>query len=256
MPAEATSQNRYDEHGSGSGDGDADGSGDGDGYQYAVDDSATRPGCDLWFALPPGFVDIPYTPLLAEPDTDQAHQLLDAVHTLLELVPQDKHEAFLAGLAEAQVMSELLRRQGTVHCSMGLHEGDDGALLHSVLTIMWLHTPWTPPKLGAAKAALALESADAVELADLPCGPAAITESLVETEGQQLFRLTGYLPHPDGRRIAVLTLSTTAVSAAGHYRDILSGLVRMVSFDNPLPQQLRDRIPESEVAASVRAVFG
>ncbi|MCW2870350.1 hypothetical protein [Actinacidiphila oryziradicis] len=252
MLAESTSENRHSEDGPASGVGDE----YGDGYQFAVDDSATRPGCDLWFALPPGFVDIPYTALLAEPDTDQAHQLLDAVHTLLELVPQDKHEAFLAGLAEAQVMSELLRRQGTVHCSMGLHEGDDGALLHSVLTIMWLHTPWTPPKLGAAKAALALESADTLELADLPCGPAAITESLVEAEGQQLFRLTGYLPHPDGRRIAVLTLSTTAVSAAGHYRDILSGLVRMVSFDNPLPQQLRDRIPESEVAASVRAAFG
>jgi hypothetical protein len=251
MLPETPSENRHSEDGLASGDSEE----SGDGYQFAVDDSATRPRCDLWFALPPGFVDIPYTALLAEPDTDQAHQLRDAVHALLELMPQDKHEAFLASLAEAQVMSELLRREGTVHCSMGLHEGDDGVLLHSVFTIMWLHTPWTPPKLGAAKAALARESA-AVELADLPCGPAAITESLVEAEGRQLFQLTGYLPHPDGRRIAVLTLSTTALSAAGHYRDILSGLVRMVSFDNPLPQQLRDQIPESDVAASVRAVFG
>src|ERR1700730_830 len=115
MFAESTSENRHSDDGPASGVGDE----YGDGYQFAVDDSATRPGCDLWFALPPGFVDIPYTALLAEPDTDQDPQLLDAVHTLLELVPQDKHEAFLAGLAEAQVMSELLRRQGTVHCSMG-----------------------------------------------------------------------------------------------------------------------------------------
>lgn len=30
----------------------------------------------------------------------------------------------------------------------------------------------------------------------------------------------------------------------------------MVSFGNPLPEEFKDRIPESEVEASVRAVFG
>ncbi|MEU4096069.1 hypothetical protein [Streptomyces sp. NPDC026673] len=227
-----------------------------DEFGYAVDDSALRGDCAIWFALPPGFVEIPYDALLAESGTEQAARLIEAIGALLELVPEERQEAFVEDLREARLISELLRAEGTVHCSIGVHEGDDGALVHSVFTIMWRETPWMPPVLGAAKAAMAVRDADTVEYADLPCGPAALTESILRAEGREVYQATAHLAHPGGRHLAVLTLGTTAAAAHGHYRDILGAAARMVSFDNPLPESMRARIPESEVSASVRSVFG
>ncbi|WP_431952873.1 hypothetical protein [Actinacidiphila sp. bgisy167] len=224
-------------------------------FGYAVDDSALRNDCAVWFALPPGFVEIPYDALLAEPDTERAVRLIEAIGALLELIPEERHEAFVEELREARVISELLRAEGTVHCSMGVHEAADGSLVHSVFTIMWRQTPWMPPVLGAAKAATARD-ADVVEYVDLPCGPAALTEGTLGAESREVYQAAAHLAHPDGRHIAVLTLSTTATAERGHYRDILGAAARMVSFDNPLPASMRARIPESEVAASVRSVFG
>ncbi|MGX1477898.1 UNVERIFIED_CONTAM: hypothetical protein RKD50_006706 [Streptomyces canus] len=40
--------------------------------------------------------------------------------------------------------------------------------------------PWTPPKPTAAQAATARENALPIAVVDLPCGPGAFTESLVE----------------------------------------------------------------------------
>jgi hypothetical protein len=71
-----------------------------------------------------------------------------------------------------------------------------------------------------------------------------------------LYEATAYLPFPDGRNLVVLTLTPTAVGARENYRDIHRAMAEMVSFDNPLPEEFESRIPESEVAASVRAVFG
>ncbi|MFJ9151568.1 hypothetical protein ACIRP7_26710 [Streptomyces sp. NPDC102270] len=50
--------------------------------------------------------------------------------------------------------------------------------------------------------------------------------------------------------------TTTAVDARENFRDIHRAMTEMVSFDNPLPEEFKARIPESEVEASVRAVFG
>ncbi|MFE1176240.1 hypothetical protein [Streptomyces sp. NPDC058773] len=153
-------------------------------------------------------------------------------------------------------MGGLLARTGTVHLSMGVHHDESGDILHSVLLIKWEEIPWTPPKLAAAKAALASSGARDAELVDLPCGPAAVVESLNEREGQKVFEMTGYLPHPDGLRVAVLALSTTAASDHAHYRDMFHGIARMVSFDNPLPPQLREQVPEAQEVAAARDVFG
>lgn len=108
----------------------------------------------------------------------------------------------------------------------------------------------------------ATENALPVAVTDLPCGPGAFTEALVElppeadARQRSLYEATAYLPFPDGRNLAVLTLTTTAVDAREHYRDIHRAMAEMVSFDNPLPEEFKAQIPESEVEASVRAVFG
>lgn len=155
-----------------------------------------------------------------------------------------------------------MRREGVVSFAIGAHEGNDGAMLESVVMLARREIPWTPPKPAAARAATAGKNALPIAVVDLPCGPGAFTESLVELpHGGRLpaafpYEATAYLPFPDGRNLAVLMLTTTAVGARENYRDIHRALAEMVSFDNPLPEEFRARIPESEVEASVRAVFG
>ncbi|MFG2211046.1 hypothetical protein [Streptomyces sp. NPDC048638] len=202
------------------------------------------------YTSPPGFVEVPLAPV---PDTSGA---ADGLELLAALVPEEQYGSFRSSLDEARAMGGLLARTGAVHLSMGVHDDESGDVLRSVFLIKWEEMPWTPPKLAATKAALASSGSREAELIDLPCGPAAVVESLTEREGEKVFQMTGYLPHPEGRRVAVLALSTTACSNHEHYRDMSHGIARMVSFDNPLPPQLREHMPEARGVAAAREVFG
>ncbi|MEU8570152.1 hypothetical protein AB0C51_17680 [Streptomyces pathocidini] len=231
-------------------------------YEYIVEDSALRRDCDLWFAVPAGFVEIPIGDLFVAPGTPEGARVVEAVGKLLELVPEQKQPEFLSQLVEARALAGTMLREGVVHVSIGAHEGDDGRMLESVLTITCKDVPFSPPKLAAVRAATSRQNAVPVAIVDLPCGPGAFTETVVEipasADAQQrsVYEITAYLPYPNGRKLAVLTLTTTAVDAREHYRDIHRGIAKLVSFDNPLPEDIKTQIPESEVEASVRAVFG
>lgn len=235
---------------------------DADEYEYAIDESAMERGCDLWFALAPGYVEVPFRDLFADPESPEGARVVEAVNSLLELVPEEKQAGFLEQLAQARMLTLEMQREGVVSFAIGAHEADDGSMLESVVTLARREIPWTPPKLAAAQAATARKNALPVSAGELPCGPAAFTEALVEvpeeadSQRRSLYEATAYLPFPDGRNLAILTLTTTAVDAREHYRDIHRGMAEMVSFDNPLPEEFRAQIPESEVEASVRAVFG
>jgi hypothetical protein len=78
----------------------------------------------------------------------------------------------------------------------------------------------------------------------------------VDPQQRSIYQATGYLPYPHGKKLAVLTLTSTAVEAREFYRDIHRAMAELMSFDNPLPEDIKAQVPESEVAASVRAVFG
>ena len=235
---------------------------DTDEFEYAIDESAMERGCDLWFALAPGYVEVPFRDLFADPGSPEGARVVEAVNSLLELVPPEQRAGFLEQLAEARALTSEMRREGVVSFAIGAHEGDDGTMLESVVLLARREIPWTPRKLAAAQAATARSNALPVSAADLPCGPGAFTESLVELPAQadarqrSLYEATAYLPFPDGRNLAVLTLTTTAVDAREHYRDVHRAMAEMVSFDNPLPEEFKAQIPASEVEASVRAVFG
>ncbi len=221
-----------------------------------------RRDCAVWFATPPGFVEIPIADLFADPDSPEAARSVEAVDLLLDLVPEGKREGFLTQLSEARTLSGLMIKEGVVHVAIGAHEGDDGDMISSVLTLTSKEMPFSPPKLAAAQAATARESALPVAVVDLPCGPGAFTEAVVEVPAEadpqqpSLYEVAAYLPYPSGQRLLVLTLTTTAVEARMHYRDIHRGIVHTVSFDNPLPEELKETIPESDVEVSVRTAFG
>ncbi|NEY31223.1 hypothetical protein GTU99_03205 [Streptomyces sp. PRKS01-65] len=233
-----------------------------DAYEYAIDESALGRTCDLWFALPPGYVEVPFRDLFTRPDSPEGGRVDEVVGWLLKSVPRERQAGLLAQLAQARGLTLEMQREGVVSFAIGAHKADGGAMLESVITLARREIPWTPPKLAAVRAATARRNALPVDVADLPCGPGAFIEAVVElpaeadAQRRSLYEATAYLPFPDGRNLAILTLTTTAVDAREHYRAIHCGMAEMVSFDNPLPVQFRARIPESEVEASVRAVFG
>lgn len=230
--------------------------------EYAVEESALRSDCDLWFAVPPGFTEMKFASLFSDPGSPEAGRARAAIDALLDLVPEERLADLLTRLREAQATVGLMIREGLIHLSLGAHESDDGRVLESVLTINRKEMPYSPRNLMAVRAANARESALPVAVSHLPCGPAAFTEAVMDLPAEadmlhrSLYQVTAYLPYPDGRRLAVLTLTSTAVEAREFFRDVHRAIAESVSFDNPLPDTLRARIPESEVAASVRAAFG
>lgn len=230
--------------------------------EYAIDESALRCGCDLWFAVPAGFSEVLFGNLLADSSSSEGRRVIATVRALLELAPESRQEELLRHLRSVPDFIGAMIDEGVVHVSIGAHEDEDGKLLQSFLTVASRDVPFAPPKLTAVRAATMRNSAVPIALADMPCGPVAFVEALidlpasVDARQHSLYEVTAYLPHPSGRKLSVLTLTTPAVQARDHYREIHRHIAETVSFENPLPEDIKAQIPESEVAASVRAVFG
>ncbi|MFJ3756918.1 hypothetical protein [Streptomyces sp. NPDC090080] len=201
------------------------------GVAHVIDESARSEDADIWFALPPGFVPLPFRELAVagrEPVQDTGR--FADVGPVLRLV-------------------RLLLEAGTVHCCLGLHaddEGDDGPLL-SLFTLAWRRTGWAPRSVLAARAAAGAERPEHIETLDLPAGPASLVQTRLTAPPDlglgvpcELVQLTVYVPCPDGERIAILSLSTTTVRRAKHYRALLSDIAGTVSFESPFPEKSDD----------------
>ncbi|MGW3446953.1 hypothetical protein [Streptomyces sp. NPDC001076] len=201
------------------------------GASYVIDDSARNVDADIWFALPPGFVPLPLRELMTaerEPaEVAEPSAVLGPVHRL----------------------TRLLLEAGTVHCCLGLHADDDGDAgpLLSLFTLAWRDTEWAPRSVIAARAAAGAEYAEHIEMLDLPCGSAALVQTRMTAPAEldlgapcALVQATLYVPCPDGRRVAVLSLATASVTRARHYRALLKDIASTVSFENPLPKAADD----------------
>jgi hypothetical protein len=208
---------------------------------YILSDSVTAPDREAWFALPAGFTTLPLDALTAPPDSPDASRLRDAVDPILASAPAGALRQQLIGqLAAAQRMILALCEEGVVHCSLGLHRDDDGdgRLLTSLFTFRWQEISRAPRHLTAARAVAA--DHERIEVLDLPCGPAALGDKTLTVAPDlglpvdRLLQLHAYLPHPDGCRLAVLTLTTAAVNRRAHYHAMLRDVAEHVSFENPL----------------------
>lgn len=202
-------------------------------------------GDGIWFAVPPGFVSLPLGVLLAPVGTPEQEELSAALTPLLASAPDEtSRRQFTAVLASVQQMIYTLRREGTVHFSLGLHRDDIGndetGALISVFTITWVDTSWAPRGVIAARAVTAAENHTHIAYDELPCGPAAFSEILRTAKPdsglpqEPLLQFHAYLPHPDGTSLALLTLSTTAVRHRERYRTLLRHIAQLVAFDDPL----------------------
>jgi len=209
---------------------------------YVIDASARSRDADIWFALPAGFVALPLVELASTASSPKKSGPGEVLRPLLDAIPDvETRQRLLTDFAPLQRMAQASVASGSIHCSLGLHSDDqgDGRLLLSVFNLAWRKTAWAPRSVTAARAAVGSE-ADQVEALDLPCGPASIvakrlTLPLEAPLGQQeLLQIAAYVPCPDGVRIAILTLATTAVERAEQYRTVLRDIACTVSFDNPL----------------------
>ncbi|MEF9906080.1 hypothetical protein [Streptomyces sp. P9-A2] len=110
-----------------------------------------------------------------------------------------------------------------------------------MFTISWRETAPAPRGVTAARAVTAGGGYTGAEFAELPAGPATFGESTsVPGSGSgsglpqcPVLQLHAHLPHPDCRRLAVLTLTTTAPARREEYRAILRAIAESVSFESP-----------------------
>ncbi|MFC8346440.1 hypothetical protein [Streptomyces sp. NPDC057280] len=211
-------------------------------------ESLNDPLAELWFAEPVGFTALPLDALLPAPDSAAVDGLRAATAPLLDSAPDDlARQQFIAHIATGQRMLAALRDVGMVHCAIGLHrddvqEADVGGrlLLLSFFTISWCESNVAPRGVTAARAVTSAEGHTDVEFLELPCGPAALSERMVRPSDaaglvpQSLLQIHAHVPHPDCRRLAVLTLSTTAVARRSEYRVILRQIAETVRFERPV----------------------
>lgn len=219
--------------------------------RFTVADSAKDPQADIWFAEPAAFTPLPLDILLAAPDSPAADELRRAFAPFLEAAPDEAtRQRFVAQVAEGQQLLATLREIGTVHCSIGLHRDDiddsgsggKGQPLFSFLTLSWRDTALASRAATAARAVASAEDHTHIEYLELPCGPAMFSETVRTPSAdsglpvQALLQVHAYLPHPDCKRLVVLTLSATAAAHREQYRAILHQIAETVSFDDPLAQ--------------------
>ncbi|MER5791062.1 hypothetical protein [Streptomyces sp. NPDC001980] len=203
------------------------------GAPCVIDASARNVDVDIWFALPPGFVPFPLQDL-----TSAGREPAEAAE-------------LLAGHGPVLRLAQLLLEAGTVHCCLGLHADDEGggSPLLSLFTLARRATDWAPRSVLAARAAAGAENAEHIEMLDLPCGSAALVQTRTTVPPEvnrgapcELLQVTVYVPCPDGRRVAIVSLATASVTRARHYRALLKDVASTVSFENPLPD-VADDVP-------------
>ncbi|MGW5735304.1 MULTISPECIES: hypothetical protein [Streptomyces] len=225
--------------------------------EFILDESVNEPGGEIWFAMPAGFNPIPIGALLNSPESAGADQLRTAIEPLLDAAPDDVTRVrFLSHIAYGQRLLAALVGVGTTDCFIGLHRddvsGDGNGHLLSLFTISWRDIATASPALTAARAVAGAEGHTHVEYVELPCGPASFSE-LVRTPNpasglpqDPLLQVFAHLPHPDGKRLVVLTLGTTAVDRRAEYRSLVQQIAENVSFENPLPApEANAEVPES-----------
>ncbi|MEW2161829.1 hypothetical protein AB0912_02350 [Streptomyces sp. NPDC007084] len=213
-----------------------------------VAESAEDPEADIWFAEPTGFTAVPLEALLPSAESPSGGDLNSVLEPLLLAAPDElARQQFIARLAQGRQLLGALGEAGVVHCSIGLHRDDvegagagGGGLLLSFLTLSWSTTAASPRAVTAARAVSDLDSQTGVEYAELPCGPATFSETLRTPRAGYglpelpLLQFYAHLPHPDCRRLAVFTLSTTAVARQREYRVLLRQIAGSACFVSPL----------------------
>ncbi|WP_158827838.1 hypothetical protein [Streptomyces sp. NRRL S-118] len=159
-------------------------------------------------------------------------------------------------------MLEDARLGGVMHASFGVHADEAAAPCISLLTLSDIDTGAPTPALAVAQCGLrmagpALGEVQAARFLTLPCErPAALTTCLLPAPPQRVSDVAGLLPagavvfqarvaiaRPQGSRVVITDLTTTAVPMADEYTEIALGVAGTVSFVDPDPRPQADVRP-------------
>ncbi|MFJ9847421.1 hypothetical protein ACIRYZ_44785 [Kitasatospora sp. NPDC101155] len=196
----------------------------------------------LWFAAPVGFVEVPLdgTP---EERLDRWSAAFDAIGSD---IPQEQR-IDTALNAEYLLQAQLL--QGLVYLANCFYRTDEGEVIHAVFTILVTPTETGGPLTFAARTAeqwAAARPGAEVGVLDLPCGRAAVaTEDRLVTVPGKLYGLEQdseslvrqievAIPHPAGRHVALVVLSTEYPEHWEHWALAAGSALRELSFRDPL----------------------
>lgn len=211
--------------------------------RLVIDDSARDPSSRIWYALPGGFMDVPLAALDPDPGSDAERHLEQTMGLVLDAAPAEVRERYLVALRDVHAMARYMQSEGVLGCSIGMHLADDGTSALSVFTVALKEIEWSPPKVTAVRAVALRESSENVGMLTLAGGhPASVADTFVPkfaapgVPPQDLYQCNVYVPDPSGSQLAVLTLSTTAVSVRPHYRQMMEGVAYTVSFVDPMPE--------------------
>ncbi|GGT63397.1 hypothetical protein [Streptomyces purpureus] len=208
---------------------------------------------DIWFRMPPGFVDVDVAEL-----EDWGTRVLTELPSLFGDAAQCTER-----MRETQALLGVLSclgDQGTMHAAFGVHTNADSDVCLSLLTFTDIDTGSPNPTVAAAHCALRM-AADGMgelrtkNLVALPCARPAVLatyhlgeppEQLLQaaglsTAGRAVFQARLSIARPQGSRMVVVDLTTTELSLADEYTDILLGIGHTVSFVDPQPEELPAR---------------
>jgi hypothetical protein len=200
---------------------------------------------DCWFRLPPGYLDIDLDGL------EDLRERLLTMPSLFALAPADWDRHRHATEALLHLLEDGLG-QGLMYAALGLHMQDSAETCVSVLTLSDVDSGAPTPSAAAAQCGLhmvtrSIGSVQQGRFVELPCAsPAALSTALLPAPSDAVMASTGLpkvngevfharltIARPHGPRVVIIDLTTTAVSVAEEYTDILLGVGRTVSFVDP-----------------------
>ncbi|MFI6105324.1 hypothetical protein [Streptomyces sp. NPDC051310] len=154
------------------------------------------------------------------------------------------------------------RLNGVMHASFGVHADDEEAPSISFLTLSDIDSGAPTPALAVAQCGLrmagpALGRVRAARFLTLPCErPAALTTCVLPAPPQWVTDIAGLpsggavvfqarvaIARPQGSRVVIVDLTTTAVAMADEYTEIVLGVAGTVSFVDPDPRPRADVRP-------------
>ncbi|OEV11004.1 hypothetical protein [Streptomyces nanshensis] len=223
------------------------------------EDSAVKPRPAFWYDLPYGYLQVD-----VYPSRERLEELARQILALPEGLRDRADQVFRM---YALMMWELQKHR-VVGCALGLHpDGESGASM-SVLVVSILDTQGVDPK-AALTVLMESGAGDTTDTGivplELPCGTGFVTGTVEETDVPQREPARGEAPAkasvwrgmvaiPDTRSssVTVLQLVTPSLHLIDEYRNVLIGVAKTVTFNDPQSSQ---REPGA-VAEAVRNDFG
>ncbi|WP_189096376.1 hypothetical protein [Streptomyces kronopolitis] len=227
-----------------------------------------EPAAEMWFWPPEGYFAFPL-----EDWQEPLGKIWEALREIPGTAQADPSPLQLMELFGG--ILGMLEGQDVIHLSIGAHPEEDGsAFMLSVLTVSEQPLGVARPALALAGALKALGTGGAtqVNMVDLPCGPALLSDGVERAPAppardgtdphdaeDSVWRGTVLIPSPTGSSVYLMQLTTAALAHAAEYREILLAMAHTVTFDSPdgpSPAEDPAAIRRREVEEHTRKAFG